>query len=75
MTNIRHLLTEAFVVGVSLALALAGATALTKINSYSTALAVGFVLGAALHLLFELSGLNTMYCKSGHACLAESGRA
>lgn len=70
MLDAQHLVTEAVVVGLALALSLAGATTLTKINNYRTALAVGFVVGAALHLLFEMSGLNSVYCRSGHACIS-----
>ena len=69
MLNAQHLATEAVVVGLALALALACVTAMSvKIAGYPAALAVGFVVGAALHLLFELSGLNGMYCRTGHAC-------
>ena len=68
--DVKHLATEAVVVGLALALALALVRMLVTINTYTKALAVGFVLGAALHLVFELSGLNGMYCRTGHACLA-----
>ena len=65
-----HLATEATVVGLALAAALAATTTFVQIRNAYTALAVGLVLGAALHLLFELTGLNGKYCRTGHACLA-----
>ena len=65
-----RLLKEALVVGVALAVALALTTTIVRITNAKTALVVGAVLGAALHLLFELAGLNRAYCRVGHACLA-----
>ena len=66
--DFTHLATEAVVVGLALAAALAATTVFVRITSAGTALAVGPVLGPALHLLFELTGLNAMYCRGGHAC-------
>jgi uncharacterized membrane protein (DUF441 family) len=66
-----NLATEALAVGVALALALALLVSRgVRITSFKTALAVGLVVGAALHVLFELSGLNGAYCRMGHACAA-----
>lgn len=62
------ILTEALVVGAALAVALALTTTVVHVNNVKTALVVGVVVGAALHLLFELAGLNEVYCRSGHAC-------
>lgn len=30
---------------------------------------MGMILGIAIHLGFELTGLNTMYCSTGYACM------
>lgn len=64
----RRLIYEALAVGVALAISLAIAQSLVRIRDYKTALLVGLVLGASLHLVFELVGLNRSYCMSGHAC-------
>jgi len=69
MTESWNLATEALAVGLALALALALVVSRgVRITSFKTALAVGLVLGAALHVLFELSGLNRAYCTQGYAC-------
>ncbi len=68
VSSLAVLLTEALIVGVALAAALALTTTVVRITNVKTALVVGVVVGAALHLLFELSGLNRTYCRSGHAC-------
>jgi hypothetical protein len=65
-----NLVLEALVVGAALAVALVLTTTVVRINDAKTALVVGVVVGAALHLLFELAGLNRAYCRTGHACLA-----
>lgn len=75
MTNMTQssvvtVLTEALIVGAALAMALALTTTVVRITNTKTALVVGVVVGAALHLLFELAGLNRAYCRTGHACLA-----
>lgn len=65
------LLTEALVVGVLMGAALALLAWLSP-RLFSQPLragAAGLLLGAAFHLAFEASGLNAMYCRTGHACL------
>ena len=70
MFNPRHLALEAVVVGLALALALTATTQLFRvtIGTGQTSVVVGLVLGAGLHLAFELAGLNRTYCSTGHAC-------
>lgn len=68
--QLARLATEAAVVGMALAAALAAVTVFVKITNARTAVMVGLVAGAALHLLFELTGLNGAYCSTGHACTA-----
>ena len=63
------LLTEAFVVGVVLALCLAIVVRfITPLRSPRDAAIVGLLLGAAVHLGFEASGANGWYCAHGSAC-------
>lgn len=60
---------EAGVVAVVTALALALALWLGgPITRLTKALVVGAVVGAAIHLIFELVGANRMYCSTGAAC-------
>ncbi len=63
-----RLVMEALVVGVALAAALVLAHGVVAIKDYKTAAVVGLVVGASLHLVFELLGLNRAYCSTGHAC-------
>jgi hypothetical protein len=63
-------LIEATVVGIVLAIVLAIAVAARgPIATVPAALATGLVLGAAVHLGFEVAGLNRAYCTTGAACL------
>lgn len=61
---------EVAVVGAVLAAALACVAWLVPgaLRSVWKAALTGLVLGAGVHLGFELSGLNRMYCDVGHAC-------
>lgn len=60
---------EAAVVAVVTAVALAFAVAVTgPISSVRKALLVGLVMGAAVHIGFELLGGNLYYCSFGAAC-------
>jgi hypothetical protein len=60
---------EAAVVAVVTAVALAFAVAVTgPIGSVRKALLVGLVMGAAIHVGFELLGGNSYYCSFGAAC-------
>lgn len=63
------LLIEAGVVAAVTALALALAVAVTgPISTVPRAVMVGTVLGALIHVAFELAGANTYYCTGGAAC-------
>lgn len=70
MTSLRQLGIEAVVVGAALSLCLAGVASWmpSALRGASTAGLTGLVLGAVLHLWFELTGLNSVYCRVGHAC-------
>lgn len=59
---------EAGFVGVAAAFAFAVACFLLKPTGLMQLAGVGFVTGAALHLVFEVLGLNAMYCTTGAAC-------
>lgn len=63
---------EVVVVGAVLAAALASVAWLLPgaLRSVWKAAVTGLVVGAAVHLGFELSGLNRVYCGVGHACAA-----
>lgn len=62
------LLLEASFVGASLALALVLVHMFVKPTSTMHIIALGFVVGFVMHLLFEWFGLNLYYCKHGVAC-------
>ncbi len=62
------LASEAVVVGAVLAVALLAASHVVRLTDPWTVLAVGFVLGAGLHLAFEAAGANAWYCRYGAAC-------
>lgn len=69
----RQLVLEAVVVGAVLAVVLALAVWLLPrafASAWKAGLA-GFVLGVAVHLGFELAGLNRVYCDVGHACVTK----
>lgn len=59
---------EAAVVGFFLAVVLAIVVAFFPLKTSLQAGIIGFVIGAGTHLFFEFTGLNTKYCKIGHAC-------
>lgn len=60
---------EAAIVGAALAAGLAFAVMVRPLeDSVTQAVITGFVVGAALHMLFELAQANTWYCKRGAAC-------
>ena len=63
-----QLLLEALVVGMTLAVALLAAHAVTTPKSATDVLLMGFVVGILIHLGFELAGLNRVYCSIGAAC-------
>ena len=60
---------EAIVVGIVLAAALMCASAFVPLTSPLTVAGVGFAVGVAVHLGFELVGGNVWYCRHGAACL------
>jgi uncharacterized membrane protein len=69
MSYASRLAIEAAVVAAVTALALAFAVAVTgPVGSVRKALLVGLVMGAAIHVAFELLGGNLWYCSSGAAC-------
>jgi membrane-bound metal-dependent hydrolase YbcI (DUF457 family) len=70
MPYISQLFTEAFVVGVVLAAALALVAYYYPIDSSYRGLAIGYFLGVAIHLGFEYFGANAWYCAHGAACMA-----
>jgi hypothetical protein len=53
-----QLLLEAVVVGITLAVALLAAHAVTTPKSATDILLMGFVVGILIHLGFEMAGLN-----------------
>ncbi len=67
----QQLALEALIVGVTLAavLAIVNIVAPGALRGTASVTLVGFVVGAFLHLAFELSGLNAKYCTVGHACV------
>jgi hypothetical protein len=66
---IATLLLEAGVVAAVTAAALALAVRVAgPISTVHQALLVGTVMGALIHVAFELAGANTYYCKAGAAC-------
>jgi uncharacterized membrane protein SpoIIM required for sporulation len=63
------LLIEATFVGAMLALALIIVDQTMGMPTSSVGiLAMGFVVGALIHLVCEITGLNKMYCSTGYAC-------
>lgn len=62
------LLTEAAVVGLVLGGTLALVVRFRPLKTPAAALVAGILLGAAIHLFFEFSGLNARYCSTGAAC-------
>lgn len=66
---VPQLLIEAGMVSLVTAVALAGTVHFTgRVDTLRRALVVGAVLGALIHLLFELAGANATYCRIGAAC-------
>lgn len=67
-----RLVTEMGVVGIVLAAVLACVTWLWpgSLSTPSRAAWSGLLLGAVVHGGFEVSGLNSAYCTTGHACQA-----
>lgn len=65
-----RLLIECIVVGAVLALALACVRSWVPraLASPGRAALAGLAIGAGIHLLFEIAGLNSRYCTSGFAC-------
>lgn len=71
-SGLSTLALEALVVGLTLAAAL-GAVRWALPSTWSSvgaAATTGLVVGAAIHLFFELAGFNRAYCRTGHACVA-----
>jgi hypothetical protein len=66
--QLTTLLLEASFVGATLAVVLAMALRVIKPTTTVHALALGFGIGASLHLLYEAAGLNKYYCSAGAAC-------
>ncbi len=66
----RQFLLELVVVALALAAALGGVAWArpAALGSVQGAALAGLALGAALHAGFEVSGLNGVYCRVGHAC-------
>ena len=69
LVYLASLCLEALVVGLTLAIALAFTVLIYPIGDDMMRAAIaGLVLGAMLHLGFELSRANTWYCRRGAAC-------
>jgi hypothetical protein len=64
MIDNKKLSTEAFIVG--LVFAVVAWLALALVPGFD--FVVLFAVGAGLHLAFEASGLNGLYCRVGNAC-------
>jgi len=66
--NFQSVFIEASVVGAMLAPALAWAMHQFQPQTTTGILIIGFFLGFLFHFIWELVGLNAMYCRVGHAC-------
>ena len=62
-----RLVMEAACVGAVVAVALLVGQFLNPVDRIQTLL-YGFMLGMLIHLGFEVTGLNTYYCRHGAAC-------
>lgn len=66
----KQLALEAAIVGLTTMLAALPVAYVPQIRqSVTHELAYWFVMGIAIHLYFEKSGLNALYCRVGNACL------
>ena len=45
---------------------------ISEIKFWPSLLAVNFLIGFILHIVFEIAGLNKWYCKNGYACKSTS---
>ncbi len=69
MTYATRLAMEVAVVGAVTALALAFAVSVTgPIRTVRKGLVVGLLMGAVIHVAFELLGGNAYFCSFGAAC-------
>jgi hypothetical protein len=64
-----RLFAEAVFVGLLLAISLLLTLRVVQPTTNVGILAVGFALGALIHLGCEVTGINKQYCKTGYACL------
>ena len=63
-----RLLTEAMVTGLVVAIFMSAFQMMIPLNSVEKLMFASFVVGAVIHLTFELLQINKYYCNSGAAC-------
>lgn len=63
-----QVLVEAIVVGITLAMSMYLTNLLWSPKTTAETVILSFIVGFGIHILFEVSGLNAMYCTSGAAC-------
>ena len=69
LRTVQALAKEAGVVGIALAVALVlGEMVFPSRDSTTRTALLGFGVGVALHVAFEMSKLNALYCEYGNAC-------
>jgi len=59
---------EALIVGAVMAIALSVSDVLVPINGPQRAAYTGFIVGALIHMAFEIFGANRWYCSQGASC-------
>ena len=65
---VSMVLVEALIVGIVLAASLTVSDILVPITNAQTAALTGLVVGALVHVGFEVAGANAWYCRKGASC-------
>jgi len=71
-SHVSMVLVEALVVGLVLAASLSVSDILVPITNPKTAALTGLVVGALVHIGFEVFGANAWYCTEGASCRKKS---